>query len=57
LEPNRTRSNLIFFSSKDPEPKPEPEPEPEPEGSILFGTGPVLEEAEEEEEEEGNFWS
>jgi hypothetical protein len=54
LEPNRTRSNLIFFSSKDPE------PEPEPEGSILFGTGPVLEEAEEEEEEEeeeGNFWS
>jgi hypothetical protein len=40
--------NLIFFSSK----------EPEPEGSILFGTGTILEEAEEEEEEEeGNFWS
>jgi hypothetical protein len=52
LEPNRTRYNLIFFSSKDPE----PEPEPEPEGSILFGTGTILEEAE-EEEEEGNFWS
>jgi hypothetical protein len=35
LEPNRTRSNLIFYSSK--------EPEPEPEGSILFGTRTVLE--------------